>query len=78
MGLYTFKISGTKAKGTLKMVWARELDSGALTVSVMNIVDEFPLSNPVEADDQKVAAPELSGLPDGQIALVFLGFEMMR
>jgi hypothetical protein len=78
MGLYTFKISGTKAKGTLKMVWARELDSGALTVSVMNIVDEFPLSNPVKADDQKVAAPELSGLPNGQIALVVSGFERIR
>ena len=60
------------------MVWARELDSGALTVSVMNIVDEIPLSNPVEADDQKVAAPELSGLPNGQIALVFLSLEMTR
>jgi hypothetical protein len=78
MGLCTFKISGTKAKGTLKMVWARELDSGALTVSIMNIVDEFPLSNPVKADDQKGAAPEISGLPNGQMALVFSGFEMMR
>ena len=46
-GLYTFRVKGTLAKGTLKMVWAREAGDGALTVTAISITDESPLSRPV-------------------------------
>ena len=41
-GLYTFRVKGTIAKGTLKMVWAREAGEGALTVTAISIADESP------------------------------------
>ena len=70
IGLYTFKVSGTKAKGTLKMVWAREVGNGALTVTAISITDEHPLSHPLTDHRPKEAAPQLSGLPNGPLAIV--------
>jgi hypothetical protein len=71
LGLYTFKVSGTKATGILKMIWAREVGSGALTVSAINITDERPLSHPGDDHGPKEAEPRLSGLPSGLLAIVF-------
>ena len=70
LGLYTFKVTGTKAKGVLKMIWARELGNGALTVSAINITDEHPLSHPVTDHGTKEAEPRLSGLPTGPLATI--------
>jgi hypothetical protein len=70
-GLYTFSVTGTVAKGTLKMVWARETGDGALTVSAISITDQFPLSHPLTGRDPKEVAPELSGYPTGPIAIAF-------
>ena len=70
VGLYTFRISGTKAKGTLKMIWAREVGNGALTVNAINITDELPLSHPLSEPGPKEVAPQLSGLPGGPLAIV--------
>ena len=38
-GLYTFRVTGSIAKGTLKMIWAREAGDGALTVTAISITD---------------------------------------
>jgi hypothetical protein len=70
-GLYTFRVTGTRAKGILKMVWAREVGDGALTVTVISITNVSPLSHPLTGQDQKEVAPEFSGLPSGPIAMVF-------
>ncbi len=70
VGLYTFRISGTKAKGTLKMMWAREVGNGALTVNAINITDELPLCQPLRQPGPKEVAPQLSGLPGGPLAIV--------
>ena len=70
LGLYTFKVTGTKAKGVLKMIWARELGNGALTVSAINITDEHPLSHPLTDHGPKEAEPRLSGLPTGPLAII--------
>jgi hypothetical protein len=70
-GLYTFSVTGTVAKGTLKMVWARETGNGALTVSVISITEESPLSHPLTGRDPKEVAPQLSGVPTGPIATAF-------
>jgi hypothetical protein len=70
-GLYTFRVTGTIAKGTLKMVWAREVGDGALTVTAISITDECPLSHPLTGQEPKEVAPELSGLPSGLIAIAF-------
>ena len=52
-GLYTFRVTGTKAKGTLKMVWVREVGDGALTVSAISITDECPLSHPLSLGENR-------------------------
>jgi hypothetical protein len=70
VGLYTFKVSGTKAKGTLEMLWAREVENGALTVSAIRITEESPYSQPLTSHGLKEAAPQYSGLPDGPIATI--------
>ena len=70
LGLYAFKIIGTKEKGILNMIWARELGNGALTVSAMDITDEHPLSHPVTDQGPKEAEPRLSGLPTGPLAII--------
>jgi hypothetical protein len=70
-GLYTFRIRGTIAKGTVKMVWAREVGDGALTVTAIRITDEHPLSHPLTGHDLKEVAPQVSGLPSGPIATAF-------
>jgi hypothetical protein len=70
IGLYTFKVSGTKAKGTLEMLWAREVENGALSVSAIRITEESPYSQPVTTHGLKEAAPQYSGLPDGLIATI--------
>jgi hypothetical protein len=59
-GLYTFRVIGSTAKGTLKMVWAREVGDGALTVTAISITDESPLSHPRTGPDPK--EPEPAGL----------------
>jgi hypothetical protein len=71
VGLYTFKVSGTKATGFLKMIWVREVGSGALTVTTINITDERPLSHPVNDQSSKEVEPRLSGLPNGPLAILF-------
>ena len=71
VGLYTFKVSGTKAKGTLQMLWAREVGNGALTVNAINITEESPYSRPITGHGPKKAAPQISGLPEGPLAIVF-------
>ena len=68
VGLYTFKVSGTKAKGTLEMLWAREVENGALTVTAIRITKESPYSQPVTSHGLKQAAPQYSGLPEGPLA----------
>jgi hypothetical protein len=68
-GLYTFRVTGTLAKGSLKMVWAREVGDGALTVSAISITDECPLLHPRVSHDPKEVAPQVSGLPSGPIAI---------
>ena len=68
-GLYTFRVTGTIAKGTLKMVWAREVGDGALTVTAISITHECPLSHPIIGHDPKEVAPQLSGFPSGPIAI---------
>jgi hypothetical protein len=70
IGLYTFKVSGTKAKGTLEMLWAREVENGALTVTAIRITQESPYSEPLTSHGLKEAAPQYSGLPDGPLAAV--------
>jgi hypothetical protein len=70
-GLYTFRVTGAIAKGTLKMVWARESGDGALTVSAISITDESPLSHPFTGQDPQEVAPQVSGLPCGPIAMAF-------
>jgi hypothetical protein len=70
-GLYTFRVTGTKAKGTLSMVWAREEGDGALTVTAIRITDERPLARPVAGHDLKEVAPQASGFPGGPIAIAF-------
>ncbi len=67
IGLYTFKVSGTKAKGTLEMLWAREVENGALTVTAIRIT-EGPYSHPLTSHGLKEVAPRYSGLPDGPLA----------
>jgi hypothetical protein len=69
VGLYTFKISGAKAKGTLEMLWAREVGNGALTVTAIRIVEESPYTQPCTSHGPKEAAPQYSGLPEGPLAL---------
>jgi hypothetical protein len=71
LGLYTFKLSGSKATGVLKMIWVREVRSGALTVSAIKITDECPLSKPGTDYGPKQAKPRLSRLPSGPLAVVF-------
>jgi len=68
VGLYTFKVSGTKAKGTLEMLWAREVENGALTVTAIRITEESPYSQPLTSHRLKETVPEYSGLPDGPLA----------
>jgi hypothetical protein len=70
-GLYTFRVTGTIAKGTLNMVWAREAGDGALTVTAISITDERPLSHPPTGHDLKEVAPQVSGFPSGPIAITF-------
>ena len=70
-GLYTFRVTGTIAKGTVNMVWAREVGDGALTVTVIRIIDEHPLSHPLTGHDLKAVAPQVSGFPSGPIAIAF-------
>jgi len=70
IGLYTFKVTGTKAKGVLKMIWARELGNGALTVSAINITDEHPFSHPITDHSPKEVEPRLSALPTGPLAII--------
>jgi hypothetical protein len=70
IGLYTFKVSGTKAKGTLELLWAREVENGALTVTAIRITEESPYSQPLTSHGLKEAAPQYSGLPDGPLATV--------
>jgi hypothetical protein len=69
VGLYTFKVSGAKAKGTLEMLWAREVGNGALTVTAIRITEESPYSQPLTSHGPKEAAPQYSGLPEGPLAL---------
>jgi hypothetical protein len=68
-GLYTFRVKGTVAKGTLKMVWTREMGDGALTVTTISITDESPFSHPLAGKEPKEVAPQVSGLPGGPIAI---------
>jgi hypothetical protein len=68
VGLYTFKVAGTKAKGTLEMLWAREVENGALTVTAIRITEESPYSQPLTSHGLKEAAPQYSGLPAGPLA----------
>jgi hypothetical protein len=68
-GLYTFRVTGTIAKGTLKMVWAREAGDGALTVTAISITDECPLRQPLIGQNPKEVPPQVSGLSDGPIAI---------
>jgi hypothetical protein len=70
VGLYTFKVSGTKAKGTLEMLWAREVENGALTVTAIRITEESPYSQPLTSHGSKQAAPQYSGFPEGPVATV--------
>ncbi len=70
-GLYTFRVTGTTAKGTLIMVWAREAGDGALTVTAISVTHESPLSHPLTGQDPKEGAPQVSGLPSGPIATAF-------
>jgi hypothetical protein len=70
VGLYTFKVSGTKAKGTLEMLWAREVQNGALTVTAIRIIEESPFSQPLTSQAPKEDVPQYSGLPDGPVAIV--------
>ncbi len=70
-GLYTFRVTGSIAKGTLRMVWAREVGDGALTVSAISITDERPFPHPDTSHDPKEVAPQVSDLPRGPIALAF-------
>jgi hypothetical protein len=70
-GLYTFGVTGTIAKGILKMVWAREKGDGALTVTAIRITDEIPLSHPLTGHDPEDVAPQVSGFPSGPIATAF-------
>ena len=70
-GIYTFRVTGTKAKGTVNMVWAREVGDGALTVTVIGIIDEHPLSDPLTGHDLEQVAPQVSGFPSGPIAIAF-------
>jgi hypothetical protein len=70
-GLYTFRVTGTIAKGTLKMVWAREVGDGALTVTAISVTDESPLPHPRTGPDPKEITPQVSGLPPGPIAITF-------
>ena len=70
-GLYTFRVTGTLAKGTLKMVWAREVGEGALTVTAISITGEYPFAHPPAGHDPKEVAPQVSGLPSGPIAIAF-------
>ena len=65
VGLYTFRISGTKAKGTLKMIWAREVGNGALTVNAINITDELPLSHPLSDPVRKKSRLSSQVFPAG-------------
>ena len=69
VGLYTFKVSGTKAKGTLEMLWARAVENGALTVTAIRITEENPYSQPLTRHGPKEAAPQYSGLPEGPLAI---------
>ena len=71
VGLYTFKVSGTKAQGTLEMLWSREVENGALTVTAIRITEESPYSQPLTSHGPKEAAPHYSGLPEGPLAIVF-------
>ena len=68
-GLYSFRVTGTRAKGTLKIVWAREAGDDALTVTAILITGEFPLSHPLTGREPKKVAPEFSG--GGPIAIAF-------
>jgi hypothetical protein len=70
-GLYTFRVTGTIAKGTLEMVWAREVGDGALTVNMISITNEYPFSHPLTGREQKEVAPQDSGLPTGATAMAF-------
>jgi hypothetical protein len=70
VGLYTFKVSGTKAEGTLEMLWAREVENGALTVTAIRITEESPYSQPLTSHGSKQAAPQYSGFPEGPVATV--------
>lgn len=70
-GLYTFRVTGSIAKGTLKMVWAREVGDGALTVTAISITEESPLRHPRTDPERKEVAPQVSGLPGGPIAIAF-------
>ncbi len=70
VGLYTFKVSGTKAKGTLEMLWAREVKNGALTVTAIRITEESLYSQPLTGHDLKRATPQYSGLPEGPLGTV--------
>jgi hypothetical protein len=71
VGLYTFKISGTKAKGTLEMLWVREVENGGVTVTAIRITEESPYSQPLTSHGPKESAPQYSGLPEGPLATVF-------
>jgi hypothetical protein len=68
-GLYMFRVTGSIAKGTLKMIWAREVGDGALTVTAISITDERPLSHPHIGPDPQEVVPPISDLPRGPIAI---------
>jgi hypothetical protein len=70
-GLYTFRVTGSIAKGTLKMVWAREVGDGALTVSAISITDEHPRPHSRTDPEPQEVVPRVSGLPSGPIAIGF-------
>ena len=70
VGIYTFKVLGTKAKGTLELLWTREVGNGALTVTAIRITEESPYSQPLTSHGPKEAAPKYSGRPDGPLAIV--------
>jgi hypothetical protein len=70
-GLYTFRVTGTIAKGTLKMVWAREVGDGALTVTAISITDECPFPHARTGPEPNEEVPQVSGFPSGPIAIAF-------
>ena len=65
VGLYTFRVSGTKAKGTLQMLWDREVGNGALTVNAINITEESPYSRPITGHGPSYVPWRFAGVTSG-------------